>query len=181
MAMIDKKLLVILILLAGYVVLIRPIIQKAAPEWAMVNIIRKSIAKESFIASQEKKIKRNFPAYQKIIKWNEALFFSPNTSLTTDRSRLQKMLKKMLQMSGLIIVKINWGEVLNEGGYMKLPISFVAHGTPVQLERFFEYIKTAKKLMKFEQVSITKYRIKGLLVEAIIVGYKRGVVSHVKR
>lgn len=178
--MVDRKILAILVLLAGYVILIRPLVQKAEPGWSQINIIRKSIAKESFIAKQEKEIKKNYPIYQKIVMKNEALFFPSNTSLTTDRSKLQQELKKILQRSGLTIVKINWGEVLKKQGYKKLPISFVARGTPIQLENLFRKIQNSGKLIKFEQITITKYRKEGLLIDAIVTGFKKEESSDVK-
>jgi hypothetical protein len=55
--MIDKKLLAILILLAGYVLWVKPLQQEVAPQWVQLTTIRKSIAKEEFIARQAEKIK----------------------------------------------------------------------------------------------------------------------------
>ena len=179
--MIDKKLIAILILLAGYVLLIRPLKQKAYPEWLQVSAIQRSIAKEKFIAKQKKEIKTNYPAYQKIIKQNESFLFPQDSSLTTDRSKLQKMLKGILKRSGLTIVKITWGEIFDRQGYKKLPISFTARGTPKQLERFLKQVQEAKKLLRFEQITISKYRRKELLViEAIIVAFKMEPSNHVK-
>ena len=91
-----------------------------------------------------------------------------------------KELKKILQRSGLTIVKINWGEVLKKQGYKKLPISFVARGTPIQLENLFRKIQNSGKLIKFEQITITKYRKEGLLIDAIVTGFKKEESSDVK-
>ena len=178
--MIDKKLLAILILLAGYVLWIKPLQQEAAPKWVQLTTIRKSIAKEEFIAKQAEKIKSIYPVYEKIINSNRALFFPKNTPLATDRSKLQQMVKHLLEQNGLEVVRINWGEVIKKAGYEKLPLSFTARGYPGQIETFLKQLLSANKLIRFEQISISKFRREKLVIEAIIVGFKLEAGNHVQ-
>lgn len=171
--MIDRKLVLILILLICYVFWVRPLKQNAQPEFSEIKTIQKSIAKKKFIAKHQNEIKKSYKRNQRIIHQNEALLFSEDTSLTNDRSKLQQVLKGMLISSGLTVVRINWGEVVKKKGYDALPLSFIARGTPDQLENLFIRIQKSRKLLRFYQITISKYRKKRLLIEAIIMGYKK--------
>ncbi len=176
----DKKLMIIVVLLALYVIWIKPLNQKAQFIRFQIAATDKAIAKEKFISKQAKKIKKLYPIYEKTDKENKRIFFSLVTPVSTAMSKLQQSLKRAAKAVGIKITSLNWGEPIKKDGYLKLPLSFTLNGRPEQVSFFLERIADSKKLMRFEEITISKYSKNRLRFNAIVFGFKLRIKDNVK-
>lgn len=171
--MIDKKLILILILLFIYSVFINPLNQQIEIKKEKLNLIIKRIKKEKFIFRQSQKINKLYPICQEIIKVNRSLFFGKDTTLTQDKTELQEFLKSCMRKSGMQLMRLNWAESVDKGWYEKLPLSFTARGNQNKIQDFLKCIISKEKLIKFEQLSISKFWKKDTVsINGVIVGFK---------
>ena len=167
----DKKLLVILILLATYVLAIKPLSSQLNNNLFKLRYLEKMIEKEKFIQKKVKDIKTVFPIYMKVAKKNESLFFAANLPVSAAMSEMQKTIKKAITKNNIESISISWITAENKKDYLTLPISIIIKGSPKQIDNFLREILSSKKLMKFAMLSISHFRNK-LIVRATIVGYK---------
>jgi len=150
----DKRLLIVLTLLAVYVFGVRPISEKIPYEMFILSKIRKAISEEKFISNRAEDIKKLFPKYMKVAERNKRLFFSPDISTSKAMSNIQLFLRKISSQSGIQITRINWGADTDKGDYIVLPISLTIKGTPPQIGVFLKDLINFKKLSRFDSVSI---------------------------
>ena len=167
----DKKLLIIVVLLALYVMWIKPLNQQAQLVRYQLAAIDKSIAKEKFIAKQAKEIEKLYPQYMKISKQNKELLFPSDISASTALSSIQQYIKKASKRNKMQLVRINWGDEEDKDGYSVLPMSFTVKGYPSQLDAFLRDLFNFNKLLKFESASISAYSYK-ISFNAIIKCFK---------
>lgn len=169
--MTDKKLLIILFLLAAHIFIVKPFNLRLETKTFELRNLEKSIAKEKFIEKKSLKIKKLYPQYMKTVKRNNSLFFKQNTSVSASMSNMQKMLKRAIKTNDLISVNMNWGVAEKKDGYQVLPISFIVRGYPNQISGFIKSVLTSHKLFRFITYSVSKYR-KKIAVRATVVGFK---------
>ncbi len=169
--MTDKKLLIILLLLAAYIFVVKPLNTSLKTKIFELRNLEKSIAKEKFIEKKAPQIKKLYPLYMKRAKKNDSLFFLENTSVSTSMSNMQKMLKRAIKTNDLISVSMNWGVAEKKDSYQVLPISFIVRGYPNQISGFIKSVLTSHKLFRFITYSVSKYR-KKIVVRATVVGFK---------
>ncbi len=169
--MIDKRLLIIILLLAIYSIVINPLNSQSEFKKMELKNISKSIAKEKFIAKKTEEIKKAYAANQLIVKENKALFFPADTPTSTDMSKFQQIIKRIAEKNGMQIINVNWGAVVKKTGYYILPISFQIRCYPNQLEQFIKEILSSNRLVRFKTFSVSKYR-KQLIINAVVVGFK---------
>lgn len=171
--MTDKRLFVILVLLAVYVIGVKPALERLPFKVAMLKNLRKEIYEERFIRKRSEDIEKVFPKYIKIDKQNKKLFFSSSISVSAAMSSMQAFVKKASLHSGMQLIRVNWGSKEDRKGYEVLPISFTVKGYPSQLRTFLKELVKFQKLVKFESVSISASAFSSKLsLTAIIKCYK---------
>ncbi len=167
----DKKLLIILILLAIYIFFVNPLNSKLKMKMFELRNIEKYIAKEKFIENKAKEIKKTYPQAMQKIRKNQQLFFPENISTSSAMSYMQKTIKNLALKEGLNIINMHWGVAENKNNYDSLPISFTMKGYPNQIFLFIKDILSLKKLIKFNIYSTSAYRDK-ILIRAVVSGFK---------
>ena len=167
----DKKLLIILILLATYVLAIKPLSNQLNDSLFKLRYLEKAIEKEKFIQKKVKDIKKVFPTYMKIAKKNENLFFPANLPVSAAMSEMQKIIKKAINKNNIESISISWVTTEDKGNYLVLPISIIIKGSSQQIDNFLRDILSSKKLLRFSMFSVSHFRNK-LIVRATIMGYK---------
>ena len=171
--MADKRLLLILVLLAIYIFGVKPYVDKIPFEMLMLKHLRKAISEEEFIKEKSRDIEKLFPKYIKVSRENRKLFFSPNTPASAAMSNIQAFIKKTSLHDGMQLIRVNWGLKEDKDGYVVLPISMTVKGYPSQLGKFLKDLTKFQKLLKFETVSVSASAFSSKLsVTAIIRCYK---------
>lgn len=171
--MADKRMFVILVLLAVYVIGVKPVVDRLPFELIRLKSLRKAISEERFIKNRAKEIESVFPKYLKVDAQNKKLFFAPSVSSSAAMSNVQAFIKKASSLSGMQLMRVNWGSKEDKKGYEILPLSLAVKGYPSQLRVFLKELMQFKKLIKFESVTISASAFSSeLSMTAIVRCYK---------
>jgi len=170
---IDRKLLIILVLLSIYVFWGKPMQSKLSDKTFELRQTERLLAKEIFIQKKSKEIEKIYPAEIKKIEENKRLFFSDKISTSSAMSLMQKRLKRNAKISGVDIVNLNWGTPEYKKGYTSLPISLTIVGYPSQIFSFVRYTVFSDKLFRFLICNTFKRKDK-IGVNMIVLGFKLG-------
>ena len=169
----DRLLLILLVLVGVYVFWSKGIAEKTREKVRELRIIDYKIAKERFIKSKTKEIRKIYPKQLKIIKQNNNLLYSPKNRDSFVMGNLQSLLKKIAKRNHIELISINWGFVENKVNYSILPISFMAKGYPQDIELFIRnIIYNRKKVIRFKILKLTRAKNK-LVVNGVIRAYKK--------
>ncbi len=152
----DKKILAILALLALYVFMVKPLSEKIYLKKFELKNIEKAIVKEKFINKKSSEIKKIYPLQIKTISNNKKLLFSSKISTSSAMSKMQEILNNMAKKNNIKITGMNWAEAIDKGGYLKLPITFLAKGNPEDISSFIKDITSSDKLFRFKMFSISR-------------------------
>lgn len=150
----DKKTLALLILFAVYIFGVKPVYDKLPFMVLELKNLKKAVAKEEFLLTEQKKIKEMYPKLLKKIDKNKSLFFTEQTPTSSAMSSIQSYIKKVSLQSGVRLVNISWGSPVKKKGYVVLFVSFSGRGLPFQFESFLRGIYLFKKLVRFESISV---------------------------
>ncbi|WP_457643477.1 hypothetical protein [Persephonella sp.] len=169
--MVDKRVFVILLLLATYILVVKPTDDKLRYRLVQLKNIEKEIAKEKFVEKESVRIKKIYPRQMEIAKRNLMYFFPYNMRTSTAMSSMQSVIKKAARLHALKVLSMNWGAAEDAGKYMRLPISFRMEGYPDGVAGFIKDILTQKKLMRFDMYSASSNG-KKLTISGVIVAYR---------
>ena len=174
----DKKLFFVLLLVAIYVFFMRPLAEKSNSVYDELSVLNKAIAKEKFISKQKEKIKKVFPAYEKINKRNLSFLFPAKMSNSKAFSEMQRIIKEIAAKSKVRIISFNWGVPIKAQGYSKLPMSVMISGPPSGIGTFLRKVSSSRKIFTVHQMILNKSGRKNLILNALIFSYK---VSRVQK
>ncbi len=169
----DRFLLTLLVLVGVYVFWVNGINEKTWEKVRELKTIDYRIAKEEFIRSKSREIRKIYPKQLRIIKQNNNLLYSSKNRDSFIMGNLQSLLKEAAKKNHIKLINVNWGFVENKDGYSVLPISFMAKGYPQDIESFIkDIIYNGKKIIRFKIMKLTRAK-DNLVINGVIQSYKR--------
>ena len=172
---IPKELIVYIILLVVAVWDLKPRTAEYADLHDQLFVLKKQYARELLLQRKHEEIEKELGDALQVNADNQTKFYPGNMSPETGLNQLQDLLRRTLQSCGLEIVNFKWGEPYKKDkrDFYILPVSFMAMGTPPQLEDFFKRILFSEKTLNCPILNIMKAGTKGkLTLDATVVGYQ---------
>jgi Tfp pilus assembly protein PilO len=172
--MIDRRLVILIILLALYVLYVRPRAEEAKASADHVSLLRSQIAKEEAIAVALEEFPEKFAALAEGARENRRFLFAPDVNESKALGRLQELVQAAASASGVEVNRSNWGEpiAVAERGIVRLPLSFSIQGLPPQVDEFLRSLFAADFLIEAETAQVKNVVGKHLVLEMAIVGFK---------
>jgi len=172
--MIDKKLIVLLLILLVYIFFIKPKSENIKPLLEENKFYQKKILKEKYLKENREKIIKNITKMMKVAKKNKEKFFQKQISNSEAIGKIAEFLKNSAIMTNTEFVNSYWGEPIEDetNSYIKLPLSVTIRGYPPEIDKFLKNIFSYEKLLKIERLTVGIYEKQKLVVNFTIIGYK---------
>jgi len=130
-----------------------------------IDTIKQRIAKEEALLKQKTSIDKLD---------HSKLFFDSKKDNNTLLGEFQKLIKTIAKESDFKITNITWGEPTHneELSLTTIPLKLVAKSTPHHFEQFAKAIKTQKKIIKIDMITMGKSR-KEISYQMYLFAYKK--------
>ncbi len=172
--MIDKKIIVILLLLIGYIFFIKPKAQNIEPMVEEIALYQKKISKEEYLKKNKEKILKDINDMLKISEKNKQKFFPPEINNSEALGSILEFLKSSALKNNVEFLTSQWGEPVEDetGNFIKLPISVVVRGNPPDINRYLQDVYSFTKIVKIDKLTLSIYRKEKVNLSFSVVGYK---------
>lgn len=170
--MINKRLLILLTVIAIYVFFAIPYAEREQTEVNAIRLLKAKISRETNILENKSKIieklSQSKTEYDKYIKY----FYPANISISKAMDNYQQMFSSFANESGLEIVSAKWGEAVENENYVALPIIFIMNGYPRQVDNFFGLLSKSDKLYSIKTLRVGRRGNYNLTINFISYAYK---------
>ncbi len=136
--MVDKKMLVILVLLAFHVFYGRDLGEQSEILGQQAQLLQRKIVSEGELATRANMSEADLARLEAAAAYNSSYFFPSQQNISTAIANLQQRIKEAGKKSGVSFASLRAGEPQEEPGqpYVRLPLSFTVTGQPDQTGQF---------------------------------------------
>ena len=172
--MIDKRTVLILILLVLYVFYVKPKSENLDSLTDEVLFYQKKIVREEYIKENKDKVIKEINRMLEIDKKNEEKLFPSDIPNSEAFGKIEDMLKSKAKDLELEFINSYWGEPVTdeENGYVKLPITATVRGMPDSIDRYTREVLSWDRLLKPERMILGTYQREKVHLSITVVGYK---------
>ncbi len=172
--MVDKKVIIILLLLVGYIFFIKPKAENIESMVQELAFIQQKISKEEYLKKNKEKILKDIDKMLQIAQKNKQKFFSPQINNSEALGKILEYLKNSALKNNIEFLTSQWGEPVEDetGNFMKLPISVVVRGDPPDINKYLQDVYSYNKLIKIDKVTFGIYRKEKINLSFSVIGYK---------
>jgi len=172
--MINRRLLVLLFMMAFYVFYVRPQVEEGQQLVEQNIVMHSSIAREQILAEKLEQHPEKLTRLVEKIRFNRSLFFPAELDNSSALGKLQQLIKQAAVVSGVQLNQTHWGEpiVVDKLNIVRLPLSLTIHGGAAQLDQFRLRVLTSGILVEIETAQIQKKTADNLLLRVGLVGFK---------
>ena len=172
--MINRRLLVLLFMMAFYVFYVRPQVEEGQQLVEQNIVMHSSIAREQILAEKLEQHPEKLTRLVEKIRFNRSLFFPAELDNSSALGKLQQLIKQAAVVSGVQLNQTHWGEpiVVDKLNIVRLPLSLTIHGGAAQLDQFRSRVLTSGILVEIETAQIQKKTADNLLLRVGLVGFK---------
>jgi Tfp pilus assembly protein PilO len=136
--MVDKKVLVILLLLAFHVFYLQDLGERNELLVLQARLLERKIQHEQQLADRTSMGEADLSRLEASVAFNRSLVFPAEENISTAMVRLQQQVKEAGEKSRIRLTGLRAGEPQQADGhpYARLPLSFTVIGSPDQAGRF---------------------------------------------
>lgn len=172
--MVDKKVLVILILLALHSFYIRNLGEQSELLVQQARLMERKIQWERELADRAGMGEEKLARLEDSIAFNRSLLFPAEENISTATARLQQQVKEAGEKSGIKLTSLRAGEPEQADGkpYARLPLAFTVTGTPEQAGRFLVELFHMGKFLHIFTAELSAARDNKLHLSMSVAAYR---------
>lgn len=172
--MVDKKVFIILLLLALHVFYIQDLGEKTDLLVVQANLMERKILREKKLADRANMGEADLTHQEASDAFNRSLVFPAEENVSTAMAKLQQQIKEVGKRSGIILTSLRAGEPEEADGqtYERLPISFTVTGSPDQAGRFLVELFRMGRYLRTFSAELRPERDKRLHLSMSVAAYR---------
>jgi len=172
--MVDKKVLIILLLLALHAFYIQGLGERTELLIQKAKLMERKILREKELADRAHMSEADLGRLEASVAFNRSLLFPPEENISTAMAELQQQIKEAGENSGIVLTGLRAGEPeeVDRQPYARLPISFTVTGSPGQAGRFLVELFRLDKYLRIFTAELRTERNNSLHLSMSVAAYR---------
>lgn len=177
--MINRRVIILLLLMAFYVFYVRPSAEESQRLHEQNALIRIKIGEEINIAKNLQQSPQKKSQFIEKIRRNRSLVFAADLNESSAFGKLQYLVKQAALTAGVDLTQVNWGEPLRDEQLeiIRLPLSLTIQGDAGRVDKFFQLLLTSESLIVIKTANIQRKLPSTLTLRIALVGFKYATFS----